>query len=88
MRWLSNFKSGWDFLDISLLGLGFGQNLGLEMGFEENVGWEMGFISPPPSGPSFTGMIPVSRVFKAVLALTRLSSQRALNVFLHRAKNQ
>ena len=49
-RFTSDFLSGWDFSDISLPGLGFGQNLGWEMGFEQNMGWEMGFIPPPPPG--------------------------------------
>ena len=45
------FSMHWDFPEISLLGLGFGQKSGWEMGFGQNFGWEMGFI--PPSGPSF-----------------------------------
>ena len=36
----------WDFPEISLLGLGFGQKSGWEMGFEQNLVWEMGFIAP------------------------------------------
>ena len=34
----------WDSPEISLLGLGFGQQKGWEMGFGQNLGWEMGFI--------------------------------------------
>ena len=37
----------WDFPEISLLGLGFGQKSGWEIGFGQNLGREMGFIPPP-----------------------------------------
>ena len=39
-----------DFPEISLLGLGFGQNSGWKMGFGQNLGWEMGF-NPPLQDP-------------------------------------
>ena len=55
-RFSSDFLSGWDFSDISLPGLGFGQNLGWEMGFEQNVGWEMGFIPPLQDPPRKVGI--------------------------------
>ena len=45
----------WDFPEISLLGLGFGQKSGWEMEFGQNLGWEMGFIPPPPPPPPPSG---------------------------------
>ena len=41
----------WDFPEISLLGLGFGQKSGWEMGFGKNLVWEMGSIHPPLQDP-------------------------------------
>ena len=55
-----DFLCTWDFPEISLQGLGFGQTLVWEMGFGQNLDWEMGFIPPPPppSGPSTQALCP------------------------------
>ena len=36
----------WDFSEIALVGMGFGQKSSWEVGFWQNLGWEMGFIPP------------------------------------------